>query len=406
MTAEENNLPLDLQHPGGFVEETMSWINETAVCPQPTFALAAALCLAGTIFGRHVQDESGQRTNLYLMGVGYTSCGKDHALKAVARALDACEASGLRLGQVTSDSAVEYALRRNPRFAMLIDEAGHFFSGVTDAKSSGSPLHSLKPALLELWSCAGGRWKGKQRVPKNDRGADPVLIDNPHVCLFGMTQPQIFFDGVSKTDLRDGWLARNLFFISRTRPKPRFMPETEVPARVRAEVLTWKDAPAAVRTVPCEDGARAAFEAFNDEIFRKMTKADKSGDETNYLYGKALENARRVALILAVGRSGAKAVITEEDATYACRLVRYLVGDLVRAVKETVAENGDEKAKKRILQIVAAAGSGGITRNDLTRKTQFIRKSFREEYMADLVESGELVVKFGANGGEVYFSGS
>ena len=405
MTESENNLPRDLQHPGGFVEATMDWINATAVCPQPIFALASALCLAGTLYGRHVKDESGQRTNIYVMGVGFTSSGKDYPLKAVSRALDACEATNLRLGQVTSDSAVEYALRRNPRFAMLIDECGHFFASVTDAKASGSPLHALKPAPLELWSCAGGRWKGKQRVPKGDKEAEPAVIDNPHVCLFGMTQPQIFFDGVSKTDLRDGWLARNLFFISKTRPKPRFMPEADIPARVRAEVLTWKDAPAAVRTVPCEDGARDAFEAFNDDIFRKMTKADKSGDETNYLYGKALENARRVALILAVGRSGPEAVITEGDAVYACRLVKYLVGDLIRAVKETVAENNDEKAKKRILQIVAASGGGGISKRDLTRKTQFIRKSFRDEYVADLVESGELVVKFGANGGEVYFPG-
>ena len=405
MTESENNLPLDLQHPGGFVEKTMDWINATAVCPQPIFALASALCLAGTLYGRHFKDESGQRTNLYVMGVGYTSCGKDHALKAVSRALDACEATNLRLGQVTSDSAVEYALRRNPRFAMLIDEAGHFFASVTDAKASGSPLHALKPALLELWSCAGGRWKGKQRVPKGDKEAEPAVIDNPHVCLFGMTQPQIFFDGVSKTDLRDGWLARNLFFISKTRPKPRFMQEGGIPSRIRAEVLAWKAAPAAVRTVPADEAAREAFEAFNDEIFRKMTKADKSGDETNYLYGKALENARRVALILAVGRSGPEAVITEGDAVYACRLVKYLVGDLIRAVKETVAENNDEKAKKRILQIVAASGGGGISKRDLTRKTQFIRKSFRDEYVADLVESGELVVKFGANGGEVYFPG-
>ena len=165
MTESENNLPRDLQHPGGFVEATMDWINATAVCPQPIFALASALCLAGTLYGRHVKDESGQRTNIYVMGVGFTSSGKDYPLKAVSRALDSCEATNLRLGQVTSDSAVEYALRRNPRFAMLIDECGHFFASVTDAKASGSPLHALKPALLELWSCAGGRWKGKQRVP-------------------------------------------------------------------------------------------------------------------------------------------------------------------------------------------------------------------------------------------------
>ena len=87
-------------------------------------------------------------------------------------------------------------------------------------------------------------------------------------------------------------------------------------------------------------------------------------------------------------------------------LVRYLVGDLVRAVKETVAETSDEKAKKRILQIVADAGSGGISRNELTRKTQFIRKSFRDEYLADLIESGELVMTTGARGMEIYRIGN
>ncbi len=397
-----DNLPLDLQHPGGFVEDTMDWINETAICPQPMFALAAALCLAGTLYGRHVKDESGQCTNLFLMGVGFTSCGKDHALKSVVRALDSCEASALRLGQVTSDSAVEYALKRNPRFAMIIDEAGHFFAGVTDARTSGSPLHSIKPALLELWSCAGGRWKGKQRVPKNDKDAEPALIDSPHVCLFGMTQPQIFFDGVSNTELRDGWLARNLFFISKTRPKPRFVKSALVPDRIKMEVYRWKEMPAKPHEIPTDDAAKAVFESFNDEIYEKMLVADRTGDETNYLYGKALENARRVALTIAAGREGIGATITEHDATYACSLVRYLVGDLIRAVKETVAETSDEKAKKRILLVVASAGSEGISKRDLTRKTQFIRKMFRDEYLDDLVESGELIMQLSPKGGEIY----
>ena len=176
-------------------------------------------------------------------------------------------------------------------------------------------------------------------------------------------------------------------------------------ARIRAEVLTWKDAPASVRTVPCEEAARATFEAFNDEIYAKMLAADRTGDETNYLYGKALENARRVALILATGRDGGRSPISESDAVYACRLVRYLVGDLIRAVRETVSESPDEKAKRRIVQIVADAGSGGISRNELTRKTQFIRKTFRDEYLEDLVESGELVRGTNTKGGILYFPG-
>ena len=151
--------------------------------------------------------------------------------------------------------------------------------------------------------------------------------------------------------------------------------------------------------------ALAVFNDFNLEIHRKMLAADRTGDETNYLYGKALENARRVALILATGRDGGRSPISESDAVYACRLVRYLVGDLVRAVKETVAETSDEKAKKRILQVVAAAGHGGISKQELTRKTQFIRKSFRDEYLEDLVESGELAVATNSKGGTVYFHG-
>ena len=142
------------------------------------------------------------------------------------------------------------------------------------------------------------------------------------------------------------------------------------------------------------------------EVYARMLASDRTGDETNYLYGKALENARRVALTLAVGHDAGRSSITGGDADYACRLVRYLVGDLIRAVRETVSESPDEKAKKRIVQIVADAGSGGITRNELTRKTQFIRKSFRDEYLADLIESGELVMTTGTRGMEIYRIGN
>ena len=141
------------------------------------------------------------------------------------------------------------------------------------------------------------------------------------------------------------------------------------------------------------------------EVYAKMLAADRTGDETNYLYGKALENARRIALVLAVGRDAGRSSITGEDAAYACRLVRYLVGDLIRAVKETVSESPDEKAKKRILQVVAAAGRSGILKQELTRKTQFIRKTFRDEYLEDLVESGELIMGTNAKGGVLYFAG-
>lgn len=395
-----NNLPLDFHHPGGFVEDVMNHINTTSVCPQPVFALGAALSLAGILYGRRVQSEDGQRTNLFVMTVGHTSSGKNAPLKAIANILDAANATHLRLGQVTSDSAIEWALKREPRQIALIDEAGHFFCGVSDPNAKGSPQHAIKPALLELWSSANGRWKGKQRVPRDGKDTPPVEIENPHFCLYGTTQPQILFESMSRNDLRDGWLARNLFFISQTRPKPAVNPLVKIPNSILAEVLGWKSTMTGpVTVIPTTDDARAVFAAFNDEIYAKMLEADKTGDETNYLYGKALENATRVALILAVSRGGERGTIDICDAEFATKLVGYLIGDVIRIVRENISESADEKAKKRILQIIAHAGAQGVLKGELTRKTQWVRRGFRDEYLADLVESGEIVEKTAQGGG-------
>ena len=65
-----------------------------------------------------------------------------------------------------------------------------------------------------------------------------------------------------------------------------------------------------------------------------------------------------------------------------------------------ISDSGREK------WVRATAGSGGISRNELTRKTQFIRKSFRDEYLADLIESGELVMTTGTRGLETYKIGN
>ena len=408
-----NNLPKDFHHPGGFVEEVMNYINDTAVCYQPVFALGAALTLAGVLFGRKVQTSDGQRTNIFVMSIGYTSSGKDHALKSIARILDSCDASNLRLGQVTSDSAIEWALKRQSRLCLLIDEAGHFFAGVSDAKNKGTSQHAIKPALLELWSSANSRWVGKQRVPKDGKTEiAPVVIENPHLCLYSTSQPQILFDGITRNDLRDGWLARNLFCISTERPKPVNKDLKPIPNSIRGVVYQYMNeievegrGGGEVVTVPTTDEAEEAFRTFNDEIYQKMLVADKSGDETNYLYGKASENARRIALILGVSRAPDRfrAKIEKCDAEYATKLVGYLISTVIDAVNESLSENLDEKAKKRIVKIVAAAGVRGVTRNEITRKTQFLRRSMREEYLEDLLDAEEICVKMGNAGhGDVF----
>lgn len=400
-----DNLPKDLLHPGGSVECIIDYINATAICEQPLFALATALTLCGLLYGRRYEDESGQRTNLFFMGVGYTSAGKDHALKSIIRILAAGGANKLWISQVTSDSALEHGLSRQNRLVLLIDEAGHFFSSVSDV-GSGSALRSIKPSLLQIWSSANCQWKGKQRAPQRDKPEVPVEIKCPHVCLLGMTQPATFFNGASRADIMDGWLARPIFVISKTRPATRLdLPHVAVPPEIIREVETFKDEPLFeddVKVVLATDEAKAILMDFNEKIRRIMLKSDSDKNEVASLYGKAVENARRVALTLAISRNRETPVIEAQDMTYGVLLLDFTIRYAIDAIEENLAENELERAKKRLLKTIREAGAAGIVRKELTRKSQYLKRLQRDECLEDLIEAGEITVLKTANGSELF----
>ena len=389
----------NLAHPGGFVEAVRDQIMKTAACPQIKFATGAAISLAGTLYGRQVETEDGLRTNVFCVNVGYSSGGKDHPLKMVAQILDSCSASHMRMGQVTSDSALEYGLKRQPCQIMIVDEFGHFMGYVTDSKNKGSCQSTIKPMLLQIWSSADGVYVGKQRVPRDGKEVAPIVINNPHVCLLGATQPQIIFGSMTTDDLRDGWLPRNLLFISKERIKPRGVTKEVIPNAIKQVVFEWKtDLPQpALYTIPYTAEAKQAFDEFGDEVFEYMLQADKAGCEKNYIFGKAVENAKRIALILSASQFGKAAVmdgvaqITKEHAEYSILLVQAVIMDTLEMIDESLGTNQDEKNKKFILKLIAQQGKKGMLKSEITAKTQFLNSSTRNSYLDDLVEAGEVV---------------
>lgn len=400
---EDNDIPSTLLHPGGLLEEIIDYANETAVCFQPLFALGAALTICGTIFGRRYQDESGQRSNLYILGVGFTSAGKDHALKVVQRVFDAAEATKLMLGQITSDSALEHVLTRQKRLAILLDEAGYFLSAVSEA-NSGSSLKTIRPSLLQLWSCANSLWVGKQRAPQRDKPEVAVEIKCPHVSLFGMTQPQVFYSGVRKRDLQDGWLARFIFLISKTRPMGSICPNClkPVPESIVNAVRLFAEEADEVRTVPTSREAVMVLQDFHEKTHLKMREADKGKSEISYLYGKAVELARRVALIHAISRNNIDLMIEEEDMRWAVTLIDWSISKSIDAITTNVAENATEAAKLLILSKITAAGKAGLSRSALTRQTQSIDRPMRNNCLDDLIESGEIITTTTPTGGQIF----
>ncbi len=402
VTAPLTDIPQELLNPPGLVGDICRWMNDTAGCYQPVLALGASLVFCGALFGRKVKDESNGRTNIYGMGVGHSSAGKDHAAKCIARIIQAARCEGLLGGEVTSDTAIEISLKESPSKLFVMDEVGHFLRTINQAKGTTPHLKTIVPMFMKLFSAANSLYIGKQRVT----GGPANQIDQPCVCIWGVTSPQILFDNMTREELEGGWTARNLVFITDTRPEYRFTRESTVPDHIATLVQAWYS-----RVVPPPEGAgnlahaRAwqivvptapdaldVFAKFGHKAHERMLKADKSGDVCNYLWGKALENARRIALIVACGENFDGMEIGKAEAEYGCQLVEWLIYRLSEAVHNNVAETGWEHDKQRIYKLVANTQGEGMSKSELTRKTQWVKdRRARNDYLDDLADAGMIV---------------
>lgn len=403
------DFPEYLLDPPGMVGDLCRWINATAGCPQPLLALGCSITACGALFGRKVCDISDGRTNIYMMGVAHSSAGKDHPYDCVQRLFNAAGASLMLGGRVTSDSAIEVALMEYPVKLFGIDEIGHFFASIRQAgtgSGSNSHMRSIVPMLMELFSSANKLYIGKQRAEGEAR-----RINQPHICVWGNTAPDVFYAGITTAELRDGWLGRVVTLISESRPKYKIVAHSPPPEALIQLVQAWVQRKPPARqgsgdiqsacdahqiVVPTSREAMDIFEAFRDEAWDLMMACDKAGDDTQFLWGKALQQARTVALIIASGESFEMPEISGRTAQYAVDLIRACVSNFSRAIAANVSDSEWESEKQRIYKIIHKAGPAGISKMELTRRTQRIRdRKVRNEYIADLVESGKII--FGQN---------
>ncbi|HWL54290.1 MAG TPA: bifunctional DNA primase/polymerase [Chthoniobacteraceae bacterium] len=399
---------IDLLHPPGLVGEIAAWLEETALCTQPWLNLGAAITFCGALMGRKVRSETDSRTNIYAMAVAETSAGKDHARKALRKL--AAEAGCLQLiggEDVTSDAAIETQLEAQPVTLFLWDEIGHLFKTLQQDKNNSAQQRIL-PLLMRLYSSASETVLGKAYADR-----PPRVFDQPCLSIYGTGVPGRFMGGITAEQLSDGFLARLLVFISLTRPMPDIkkgkMVTRPVPPKLVERVRSlWQ----MVVAPPQEAGnieaqtrahqvtivetpeAEAWFDAFAVECHKRLISPQEK--DRNALWGKAAENARKLAMICAVGdcRDGQWGTQIELcHAEWASMVVTKIIGDFMALIADNMAETQFERDKLRVLRAIERGGQAGVRKMNVTRATQSLAPNVREMAIRDLVDSGLVVAK-------------
>lgn len=379
---------LSLQAPG-LVGSLCTWLNTTAYYQQPVLSLAASLAFVAALKAHRVQSPTGLRTNLYVAGVAPASSGKGHALEQLKRLVRSARLSHLMAGKPVSDSGLLKTLQNsNGRRLILWDEFGLALAEMTSWKASGHKAAILS-CLMDLFSSSASTYFGKEYAD-HDGKMKRVDIEQPCLSLYGVSTPTRFFEALSSGHASDGFVSRWLLFesdpgeINPKRPTLAEPPDWLVGAVQGLEAAPINRAPKGnldltidppVLHYESDTAARWVKDLSRDfEAKKSQTK----NDLLRSLWGRAAEHTIKIALTI----EDSSTHISAHSLNYAEQLVKALVGGMIRAVEENVADNEAESQKKKVLKIIKSATM--LTRTQLGQRARFLRGYELEQILSDL----------------------
>lgn len=402
--------PANLLSPPGMLGTVTEWINATARKPQPAFAVQGAIAFCCAVLGRRFVTTQRNWPSLYLLNIGKSSSGKEHAKWAVEQLLEACDMSTL-IGPAsyTSSAGLLSALHDQPSHLTIIDEFGKELE-MASVKGNARAQSTLR-SLIEVWGRCDGtlRPQGYSTFGMSSADASKIKdrsVRNPALSLLAMTTPDTFFDTIGSAAARDGFLNRFLIVESDIgRQASSMAPKLDVPA----EVVDWARAMHAasdglvnpgvnpsVSPTPFEvEISREALELFRHfdaECIGHMDEHDTAGMAE--MWGRTNETAMRLALVVAVGCANALPITVEgPHAAWAIQYARHHAQRTVERLISTVADSEFAATKKQILALIRKAGERGRTvaeLSDSSRRFECVPKRQQMELLDSLQYVGQI----------------
>jgi len=376
----------------GLVGDIAKWITESATMPQPTLALGAALAFVGMLKGHKYCNNSGLRTNLFILNIAPTGSGKDFPQKCLTKLSRVMGLHKHLMARPTSGTGILTGLQKANRVGLItIDEVGRFLEVIT-SKNAGGHQHEIISYIMEMFGRANGEFSGKQYA---DEKANPTInLVNPHLCVLGSSVKERIVKSCSSDEAIDGFLNRWVLFETEEEPRRNksVSHKIEVPQHIIDQIqkiidddpngqypVSDEEEPL-VKLIRYTDEAYALYEAFEDETHNLKVKTPYP---LKALYARPAEHVAKIALTLCDNE-----IIRARDVNLAIEMVAQS-NKLSADFAGLISDNEQEKSVVRVLTTIKKLGN--VSHSDLIRRTKFLNAKSRKEILNDLVASGEVV---------------
>ena len=394
-------IPPELLCPPGILKDIANQITQTARMPQPVYSVNAALSLVATLAAQQVQNETGLRTNLYLVSLGATGSGKEHARNYIKNALHALGKDDQIGGEdIASGQALMTRASISPNAIFQIDELGKYLQEATD-KNAASHKISVLTNLMKLFSSASSVVTGTEYA--NQRLNERQTIEYPCINLHGTSTDTTFYDALKGVHILDGFV--NRIIVTQTdmpRPKKQRIKPATKPTEA---ILQWHEQfitainhgkgmlgiqPEQPHEIKMTKSAWDEFNALDAWIDQKMEETRGTGLDA--LYVRVWEHAAKIALVC--GCAMPEPIIDRDQAAWAIKFVTYWTERLVTEARFRISDSEFGRTMNLVLKQISKGGKHGLSEGKIFnyRHLRETPPKVRREVLAALVGNGEVIV--------------
>ena len=385
------NIPFD-----GIARDLQQWIISGQLRSQVGLSLLSTLAILATVKGRCLSYEGMIKGNMTLIGLCESGDGKDYCYKVVDKALKQAsdkknDLSNLVHGKQSSGASLVEAISNHGNTALLlIDEVGHFFSGVTGSKA-GVYANEIVPMITELYTSSHDSY-----MPKSKKGQRGERIEQPNLTLLGMSSEKQFLDTLNDNMLEDGSLARFLIIFGEKNPPPLFNASREqIPEHIKESLLSYYRLNTAYRNGDYEpellkvtDDYKKEFEYLLIYFYNKAIEC--VGDKNK---GKFVPFFKRLAV-----RSLQMALLIDDcqsiDVLKWCAEINEKSLDIfIKKYNHNTNGSSYENWIKTVEKSIKESGKKGISKNDLRIKCRSMAVDTRDKIIADLINHEQIFKK-------------
>lgn len=386
----------------GIVGDTIRWITDTAIKPQPELAMLNVLAALGAVFGRRYATPINTRTNLYTIGLAGTGSGKDHSRKQVKELLNRAGLANCVGGdRIKSGAGILTSLVKQPSQVMHLDEFGLVLQNLGNNKAS-SHLTEAAKHILELYSTSGSSYNIGQGANVD---ADASVIHAPNLCLFGTSTVEDYAAALTERSITSGQL--NRFIIIRVKtdiPQRRFdVLHQDIPQNILDAWTRFRPTlEAGGQKLPETSVTRPTpiivnWDEVKSRIYMMQNYEDekmREGQRASPLWNRYAENAIKIAMILAIARDPARPRMVPIDIEVGEAITRQSIEFSVKFSSEYIAESEHQRDCQSVYRAIQQEG-GTCSMTEIARRVRKLDAKKRASALISLQDQGMIVVTTG-----------